>query len=109
LSYTEKRNEPEAVHIVREGPLGIGTQAFLAATGRQFTTSYRTHLDKFVSARFPEGLQKTAEQIIQRYLVGFHNRSSNVMVTTEDIANDLKEKGLLTPTSIVPQAGEEEL
>lgn len=99
-----KTFDPDAIHIVREGPVGLAVQAFLLATGRQFTTSYRTHLDHFLSARVHAAFRTPTQKLVERHLISFHNRSRRVMVTASHIANDLVRKGLRTPTHLVPQA-----
>jgi glycosyltransferase involved in cell wall biosynthesis len=80
--------EPEAVHIATEGPLGLAARSYCLAQGWPFTTAYHTRFPEYVQARcfLPLAWSYAA-------LRRFHAPSRGIMVATETVRRELKERG----------------
>ena len=83
LSY-----EPDAVHIVTEGPLGWAMRDICLKHKMPYTTSYHTRFPEYVSARFPIPLSWG-----YAYVKEFHKYSGRVMVTTQSMIDELTSHG----------------
>ncbi|MBL8580988.1 MAG: glycosyltransferase family 1 protein [Rhizobiaceae bacterium] len=80
--------DPDHVHIVTEGPLGLAARRVCLAQGRVFTTSYHT--------RFPEYLRtRVAFPVSWSYacLRRFHNAGTGTFVSTPSLASELRGRG----------------
>ena len=86
--------EPDAVHIVTEGPLGWAMRDICLRHKMPFTSSYHTRFPEYVSARFPIPLSWG-----YKYVRDFHKYSGRVMVTTQSMREELAENGFnnITP------------
>ena len=80
--------EPDAVHIVTEGPLGWTMRGICLKHKMPFTSSYHTRFPEYVSARFPIPLSWG-----YAYVKEFHKYSGRVMVTTQSMIDELTSHG----------------
>ncbi len=83
-----RAEEPRAIHIATEGPLGTVARRFCLKHGLGFTTSYHTRFPEYVAARFP-----VPERWSYAYMRRFHNAATGVMVATPSLENELRENG----------------
>lgn len=80
--------DPEIVHIVTEGPVGMAAKRWAKKRGYPFTTSYHT--------RFPEYLHKRTRfplALSYAMLRRFHNASVGTMAATKTLMDDLTGRG----------------
>jgi glycosyltransferase involved in cell wall biosynthesis len=80
--------QPAAVHIATEGPLGLAARRYCLSRGYPFTTAYHTRFPQYLRPRFgvPEAWTYAA-------LRHFHAKAERVMVATDSIERELKERG----------------
>lgn len=83
-----RAEEPRAIHIATEGPLGSVARKFCIKHGLGFTTSYHTRFPEYVAARFP-----IPESWSYAHMRRFHNAAAGVMVATPSLENELRERG----------------
>ena len=76
------------VHIATEGPLGFAARRCCLRTQRIFTTSYHTRFPEYISAR-----TRIPEKITYALLRRFHNAGHGIMVSTNSVADELKNRG----------------
>lgn len=79
--------DPDYIHIATEGPIGFAARCWLDKHHWKYNTSYHT--------KFPEFLKKMyriPEWITYKYLRWFHKHSGRVLVTTNTMAEELKQK-----------------
>jgi glycosyltransferase involved in cell wall biosynthesis len=76
--------EPDRIHLVTEGPLGIAGRWHCLRRGRSFTTSYHTRLPEYGWRLYgiPPVLSRTA-------VAWFHRRSRKVLVPTPSLVDEL--------------------
>lgn len=79
---------PDHVHIVTEGPLGVLARHACLAQGRVFTTSYHTRFPEYLRARAP-----VPEAWTYACLRRFHNAGSGTFVSTPSLALELRARG----------------
>lgn len=79
---------PDAIHIATEGPLGLCASAWAQANQRSFTTCYHTHYPQYLAARFP-----ISQNLTYSLLRRFHNSAAATMVATESLRSDLSARG----------------
>jgi glycosyltransferase involved in cell wall biosynthesis len=82
--------DPDHVHIATEGPLGWAARHVCLKQGRCFTTSYHTRFPEYLRARAPVPLSMS-----YRVLRRFHNAGDGVMVATQSVENELRERGFV--------------
>ena len=80
--------QPDAVHISTEGPLGMAARRYCKRRGYRFTTAYHTRFPEYVHAR-----ARIPASWIYAILRWFHGAAENVMVSTQSIEADLKQRG----------------
>lgn len=88
VARTIREEEPEAIHIATEGPLGIAARDYCVAKGLAFTTAYHTCFPEYVQPRFGIPLSWT-----YAWLRRFHRPSSAVLVGTGAIRSLLEQRG----------------
>jgi len=78
---------PDAIHIATEGTIGMAVRRHCVRKKYKFTTSYHTN--------WATGLKHygVPVKVSERYLRWFHSKSSRVLVSTETLQKELKEKG----------------
>jgi glycosyltransferase involved in cell wall biosynthesis len=82
--------EPDAVHIVTEGPLGLAARRYCGRHGIPFTTSFHTRFPEYVKARLPFVPLSWG----YRFLRWFHGGAERTMVTNEPLRQELAAWGL---------------
>lgn len=84
------KEKPDYIHIVTEGMLGLNTRLICKKYNLKFTTSYHTHFPEYLKIRSGTGLFYNS---VYKYLQWFHNGGEKTMVATEDLKNELKDRG----------------
>lgn len=79
--------EPDAVHIVTEGTLGMAGRGMCLHIKHPFSTAYHTRFPEYVSARFPVPVNWG-----YRFVRWFHKYSGRVMVPTPSMVEELNAK-----------------
>jgi glycosyltransferase involved in cell wall biosynthesis len=77
--------EPDRIHLVTEGPLGIAGRLICARRGLPFTTSYHTRLPEYAWH-----LYRIPPFLVRAGLRWFHGRSSKVLVPTPSLLAQLR-------------------
>ena len=80
--------QPDAIHIVTEGPLGWAARSVCIKNGISFTTWYHTKFQLYVDVRF-RGLLGP----IHRLMRHFHSKAIRTMVSTESLKKELEADG----------------
>jgi glycosyltransferase involved in cell wall biosynthesis len=83
-----ERENPDALHISTEGPLGWLARHWAIKTKRPFTTCYHTRYPQYISARYP-----IPEAISYGFLRHFHNAGVATMVATPALQDELHGEG----------------
>jgi len=83
-----RQAQPDCVHIVTEGPLGILARRYCGAAGVSFTSAFRSRYAEYLKLyiRIPLALTYSGMR-------WFHRAASRVMVTSEVLAHELKSRG----------------
>ena len=81
--------EPDAVHIVTEGTLGMAGRAMCIKLEHPFSTAYHTRFPEYVAARFPIPVSWG-----YAFVRWFHRYSGKVMVPTPSMVAHLQSKGV---------------
>ncbi|MGE3245554.1 MAG: glycosyltransferase family 4 protein [Beijerinckiaceae bacterium] len=76
------------VHIATEGPLGWHAQRHCRKHHIPFSTCYHTRYPEYIAARFPAPLA-WSYAVLRR----FHNAAAVTMAATEQLAEELRERG----------------
>jgi glycosyltransferase involved in cell wall biosynthesis len=90
LARTIEANQPCAIHIATEGPLGWAARRYCLKRRLPFTTAYHTKFPEYIRARFRVPL-KLSYRLIRR----FHAPASTIMVATQTIQSELENRGFL--------------
>lgn len=85
LINTEK---PDYIHIATEGSLGFSARAICLKQKLRFTSSYHTHLQLYIKARF-NALENPAYALMRR----FHKKAVRTLVPTESLKKTLESHG----------------
>jgi glycosyltransferase involved in cell wall biosynthesis len=80
--------DPDAIHIVTEGPLGLAARRFALRRGLSFTTAYHTRFPEYIRTRSGMPLSWT-----YAFLRWFHGPSRAVMAPTAVVQRDLEANG----------------
>lgn len=80
--------EPDAVHIVTEGTLGMAGRSMCIRLKHPFSTAYHTRFPEYVSARMPVPVSWG-----YRFVRWFHKYSGRVMVPTPSMVEELNARG----------------
>jgi glycosyltransferase involved in cell wall biosynthesis len=83
------RENPEAIHIATEGPLGICARQACKKRRLDFTTAYHTQFPDYISVR--TGLPVA---LVWKYVRWFHAASAQVLTATPTLAATLETHGL---------------
>ncbi|MEM1087489.1 MAG: glycosyltransferase family 1 protein [Pseudomonadota bacterium] len=79
--------EPDAIHIVTEGTLGMAGRKMCLKIKHPFSTAYHTRFPEYVAARFPIPVGAGYS-----YVRWFHQYSGRVMVPTPSMVEELEAK-----------------
>ena len=82
------REQPDAIHIATEGPIGWAMRQACLSSQRRFTTSYHTRFPEYISARVP-----VPEWMTYAMLRHFHGPAEHVMVSTPRMRAELADHG----------------
>ena len=96
--------QPDAIHLMTEGPLGWAARAVCMKKGIPFTTWYHTHFQLYVDVRL-RGLLRPVSALLRR----FHSAAVRTMVSTESLKNNLESAGFKRNIVIVPLGVDTEL
>lgn len=89
--HLQKRMEafnPDCIHIATEGPLGWAARHICLKQRRGYTTSYHTRFPEYLRARAPVPVSMS-----YRVLRRFHNSGQGIMVATQTVEDELKQRG----------------
>lgn len=89
--------QPDAIHLMTEGPLGWAARSVCMKRGIPFTSWYHTHLQLYVNIRFRGLLQP-----IQALLRLFHSKAVCMMVSTPSLKRELESAGFVKNIVVVP-------
>jgi len=81
--------DPDAVHIATEGPIGWAARGWCVKRGRPFTTSFHTRFPDYVSVR--SGIPAEWIWAVMRR---FHGAAERTMVVTRTLAEELQTRGI---------------
>ena len=85
---------PEYVHIITEGPIGLATRSVCLAKKIKFTTSYHTHFPYYASYyNFFKVGSGILFNSLYSYLRWFHNAGSATMFTAKELGQELTKHG----------------
>ncbi len=88
LARLLKAEQPQAIHIATEGPLGLAARRYCRRNGLGFTTSYHTQFPEYVRLRAPVPLS-----VSYRVLRWFHGAATRCMVSTDSVRDQLIRHG----------------
>lgn len=80
---------PDAIHIATEGPLGAAARRYCKTQGLPFTTAYHSKFPEYINARAPF----IPISLLYNWIRGFHAPSSQVMVPSHSVHDELAAKG----------------
>lgn len=83
-----EREQPDALHVATEGPLGLAARRAALRWGLCFTTSYHTQFPQYVRARYP-----IPERFSYAVLRRFHAAAARTMVGTTRVSAELRRHG----------------
>ena len=86
--YLDKE-DPDAIHIATEGPIGWAARSWCVKRGRLFTTSFHTRFPDYVSVR--SGIPAEWIWAVMRR---FHAAAERTFVVTETLSDELQARGL---------------
>ncbi len=83
-----KAFKPDAIHLVTEGSIGYATRRYCREFGYHYTSSYLSQFPEYFKLRtgFPMWVSEA-------YLSWFHSDSDRVMVATESLEKEMRQKG----------------
>jgi glycosyltransferase involved in cell wall biosynthesis len=85
-----RRQRPDVVHVVTEGPLGWSALAAARQLKLPVSSGFHTNFDRY-SAHYGLGLLRPA---VAAYLRAFHRRAQTTQVPTEALAAELAGQGI---------------
>jgi glycosyltransferase involved in cell wall biosynthesis len=88
LARTIEANQPCAIHIATEGPLGWAARRYCLKRHVPFTTAYHTKFPEYIRARFRIPLP-LSYKVMRR----FHAPAAAIMVATQTIQTELESRG----------------
>lgn len=95
--------QPDAIHLMTEGPLGWAARSVCMEHGIPFTTWYHSHFQLYVNIRL-RGLLRPIYALLRR----FHSTAIRTFVSTESLKKELESTGFKNVT-IVPLGVDVEL
>lgn len=81
--------QPDAIHIATEGPLGQAGRKYCHKRGIKFTTSYHTQFPMYLKRYF--GIPQT---LSYRFIRWFHGAAEATLVPTATVGRELEARGL---------------
>jgi len=97
ISYNHKKKlyamideiEPDYIHISTEGVIGISTRKYCIDRKLKYTTAYHTKFPEYVKENL--GIPLAITYLFMKW---FHRKSSKVLVATEAVRRELRNKGI---------------
>lgn len=86
----EKEN-PDYIHIITSGPVGIAVRDVCLKHGLDFTTTYSTHFPNYVKLYVSKS--NFAFNSVYSFLKRFHNAGNKTMVSTESLKEEVEKRG----------------
>jgi glycosyltransferase involved in cell wall biosynthesis len=83
-----KELQPDAIHLMTEGPLGWAVRSVCRKQGIPFTTWYHSHFQLYVDVRL-RGLLSPVHAFLRR----FHSAAVRTMVSTKSLKSELESTG----------------
>lgn len=83
-----KNQNPDAIHIATEGPLGLVARLYCRRNNIPFTTSYHTKFPEYVQAR-----TRIPTSWTYAFMRWMHKDSNNVLVTSPSMKKELQANG----------------
>jgi glycosyltransferase involved in cell wall biosynthesis len=80
--------EPEAVHIVNEGPVGIAARRYCRRRGLRFTTTFTSKYPEYIELR--TGIPA---RWLYKWFLNFHNAAEQTTVATPHLEEEMRELG----------------
>ncbi|WP_428485648.1 glycosyltransferase family 4 protein [Rhodopila sp.] len=80
--------DPDALHIVTEGPLGLAARSWAKRNGFAFTTSFHTRFAEYIKAR-----TRLPVRPIYAWMRRFHGAGKGTMVATQSLREELTARG----------------
>jgi len=80
--------QPEAIHLMIEGPIGVVGRLYCQRRGLPFTTSYTTKFPEYIRARFPLPIEAS-----YAFLRWFHCGAARTTVATISLKRELEARG----------------
>jgi len=96
--------QPDAIHIMTEGPLGWAARSVCMKQEIPFTTWYHTHLQLYVKT-YLHGFLRPIQALLRR----FHATATCTMVSTNSLKNELESTGFRKNIVVVPLGVDTEL
>lgn len=84
--------QPDCLHIATEGPLGWAARGVAIDRGWSFTTAYHSRFPEYVHLRVRVPLDWSYAALRR-----FHNAGVAALVPTEQMVQDLRDRGFTTP------------
>lgn len=82
--------DPDAIHIVTEGPIGAATRCYCKMRRLHFTTSFHTRFPEYIKARVPV-LPLWPGYAMMNF---FHGAAERTMVSTPQLREELSMRGM---------------
>lgn len=84
-----KRAQPDFVHIVTEGPLGLAARLWLSSQRIPYTSAYHTRFPEYIHQLWPFLSVELGYSVLRR----FHAGSRAVFVSTDSMRQELTQHG----------------
>ncbi len=81
--------QPEAIHIVTEGPIGLAGRYYCRKNRLNFTSAFTTRFDEYIEMR--SGIPARS---VFKLLRWFHSTAARVMIATVPLQHELARNGL---------------
>ena len=91
-----EEEQPDAIHVATEGPIGWAARNWCVKRKRRFTTSFHTRFPDYVSVR--SGAPTSWGWAVMRW---FHGPAERTFVVTRTLCDELERRGV-TPTHLWP-------
>lgn len=88
VKRTVKNYQPDRIHLVTEGPLGLAARAYCKKKKLQYTSAFHSRFDVYL-----KNVYHIPDAIPIAFLKWFHRRSQAVLVPTQSIHDLLSEQG----------------
>ena len=88
-----KKENPDYIHVVTEGPIGLACRRVCLKEKKKFTTANHTNFQVYMN--YYLGKANFFSELAYKYLKWFHKASSKTMVITEGLKQNLEKRGFL--------------